>query len=104
MGIFVIPRVCLIRKYGSHNTAFFLYFSAPRGAVMPYLPSYILAGADEMSKIPNLHFFFILGQRMPFPKFYQPKTFRGMRFGSFPGFGLRPFDPTQTLAYAHPKG
>ena len=34
VGIFVIPGVCLIRKYGSRNTAFFLYFSPPRGAVI----------------------------------------------------------------------
>ena len=34
MGIFVIPGVCLIRKYGSQTTAFFLYFSASRGTVI----------------------------------------------------------------------
>ena len=35
-GIFVILRAYLVRKYGSRNTAFFLYFSAPRGAVVSY--------------------------------------------------------------------
>ena len=33
-GIFVIPGVCLIRKYGSQTTAFFLYFSASQGTVL----------------------------------------------------------------------
>ena len=33
MGIFVIPGVCLIRKYWSQTTAFFLYFSASRGTM-----------------------------------------------------------------------
>ena len=33
MGIFVIPGICLIRKYWSQITAFFLYFSASRGTV-----------------------------------------------------------------------
>ena len=33
MGIFVIPGVCPIRKYGSQTIAFFLYFTASRGTV-----------------------------------------------------------------------
>ena len=31
VGIFVIPRVCLIRKYGSWNTAFFSVFQCSSG-------------------------------------------------------------------------
>ena len=38
MGIFVIPGVCLIRKYGSQSTAIFLYFSASRRTVTYTFP------------------------------------------------------------------
>ena len=34
LGIFVIPRACLIRKYGSQEPGhFFLYFNTSRGTV-----------------------------------------------------------------------
>ena len=31
VGIFVIPRACLVRKYGSQNTAFFSVFQCSSG-------------------------------------------------------------------------
>ena len=58
LGIYVTPRACLIRKYGSQSWAFFLYFNASRGTVHYLMglgpnPKKILHNSGKQIQIPR---------------------------------------------------